>query len=134
MFTFKHLTAPFVTAVWVVLFSGKHRNKAHVTLGCGVNGGPKLDKWKHMVRTTETIECQHKDANRGANLSEDHEDRMHGWWKREKQGQQNLRAVDPAQWWKVIKYICHHFMLPLQNILEANIVTFTTLSLFDNFS
>lgn len=75
MFTLKHLISPLVTTVWDALFSGKQRNKAHVTLGCGANGGPQPDKWKHMLHTTETIVCQHKDANRGANLFEVHEDR-----------------------------------------------------------
>lgn len=57
-----------------VFISGKLRDKAHVTLGCGLNGGPQSDKWKHMATATETIECQHIDAHRGANLSEDHKD------------------------------------------------------------
>lgn len=49
--------------------------KAHVTLRLGVKGGPQPDKWKHMVQTAETIECQHKDADRGANLLEVQKDR-----------------------------------------------------------
>lgn len=73
-------------AGWDVLFSGKQTNKAHVTLGCEVNGEPQPDKWKHMVRTSETIECQHKDANRGANLFADHEDSRDDE-NEEKQGQ-----------------------------------------------
>lgn len=79
MFTLKHLISPLVTTVWDALFSGKRRTEAHVTLGWGVNGGPQPDKWKHMVRTTGTIECQYKDVNRGANLLEVHEDRQQGW-------------------------------------------------------
>lgn len=74
MFTLKLLISPSVTAGSDVLFSGKQMNKAHVTLGCGVDGGPQPDKWKHMAQTSETIECQHKDANRGANLFAAHED------------------------------------------------------------
>lgn len=46
-------------------------NKAHMTLGRGVNGGVK---WKHMVRISETIVCQNKDTNGGANLFKFHED------------------------------------------------------------
>lgn len=49
---------------------GTHSQNTHVTLRWGVNGGPQPDKWKHMVRTAETIECQSKDADRGANLHE----------------------------------------------------------------
>lgn len=75
MFTLKHLRSPVVTDVCDALFSGKQRNKAHVTVGWGVNGGPQTDKWKHMAWYTETIECQHKDADRGANLLEVREDR-----------------------------------------------------------
>lgn len=75
MFALKYLISPLVTVVWDALFSEKQRNKAHVTFGWGVNGGPQPDKWKHMVQTTETIECQSKDADRGANLFESHEDR-----------------------------------------------------------
>lgn len=41
----------------------------------GINGGAQPDKWKHVLQTVETIECQHKDADRGANLVEVHEDR-----------------------------------------------------------
>lgn len=43
-------------------------NNAHVTLRWGIKGGPQADKWKHMALITETNECQHKDADRGANL------------------------------------------------------------------
>lgn len=51
-----------------VLISGKLRDEAHVALGCGLNGGPQSDKWKHVATATETIDCQHIDAHRGANL------------------------------------------------------------------
>lgn len=46
-----------------------------MTLRLGVKEGPQPDKWKHMVQTAETIECQHKDADRGANLLEVQKDR-----------------------------------------------------------
>lgn len=75
MFTLKQSISPVVTAVCDALFSGKQRNKTHVTVRWGVNGELQTDKWKHMAWYTETIECQHKDTDRGANLLEVHEDR-----------------------------------------------------------